>query len=105
MEEEESFRDLKSHRWGAALRYVKLSGPERYARLLAIWALGMWLLLAQGQVAVAAGLHRGLSTASNRRRDLSLITIGCLLLAEFLGTVATLLRCLARLTRSRLSAA
>jgi hypothetical protein len=105
MEEEESFRDLKSHRWGAALRYVKLSGPERYARLLAIWALGMWLLLAQGQVAVAAGRHRGLSTASNRRRDLSLITIGRLLLAEFLGTVATLLRLLARLSRTRLATA
>jgi hypothetical protein len=105
METEESFRDLKSHRWGAALRYVKLSGPERYARLLAIWALGMWLLLAQGAVAVTLGRRHGLSTASNRRRDLSLITIGRLLLAEFLGTVATLLRRLAGLTRHRLSAA
>jgi hypothetical protein len=105
MEEEESFRDLKSHRWGAALRYVKLSRPERYARLLAIWALGMWLLLAQGQAAVAAGRHHGLSTASNRRRDLSLISIGRLLLGECFGTVAELFRLLARLSRTPLAAA
>jgi hypothetical protein len=95
MEEEESFRDLKSHRFGAALRYVKLTGPERYARLLAVWAVGMWLLFAQGHAAVSRNLHMGLSTASNRRRDLSLITIGRLLIREALGAPRALLRLLA----------
>lgn len=95
MEEEESFRDLKSHRFGGALRYVKLRGAERYARLLAVWAVGMWLLFAQGHAAVEANLHRGLSTASNRRRDLSLITIGRLLIREGLGPPRALFRLLA----------
>lgn len=95
MEEEESFRDLKSHRFGAALRYVKLTSPERYARLLAVWAMGTWILLAQGRAAEKANLHRGLSTASNRRRDLSLVTIGRLLVAAALGPPRALFRLLA----------
>jgi len=95
MEEEESFRDLKSHRFGAALRYLKLSGTDRYDRILAIWALGTWLLHAQGNAAVRANLHHGLSTASNRRRDLSLVTIGRLLIPLPLGSPSTLFRLLA----------
>ena len=95
MQEEESFRDLKSHRFGAALRYVKLSSSERYGRLLAVWALGTWLVFAQGHAAVGAGLHHGLSTASNRRRDLSLVTIGRLLLRQALGSPRALFRLLA----------
>ena len=39
MKQEEAFRDLKSHRFGAALRYLKPSGADRYDRILAIWAL------------------------------------------------------------------
>jgi hypothetical protein len=39
MEVEEGFRDLKSHRYGAALRYVEFSAPDRYQRLLLIWAI------------------------------------------------------------------
>jgi len=57
MQEEESFRDMKSHRYGFALRYVKLSHAERYERLMAIWAVGMWLFFAQGAAAVKADLH------------------------------------------------
>jgi len=95
MEEEESFRDLKSHRFGAALRYLKLSAPDRYDRILAVWALGTWLLHAQGNAAVRRNLHHGLSTASNRRRDLSLVTIGRLLIPEPLGSLHSLLSLLA----------
>lgn len=94
MQEEESFRDMKSHRYGFALRYAKLSRANRYAQMLVLWALGMWLLLAQGAQAVARGLHHGLSTASNRRRDLSLIRIGVLLLHQNLGPPPQLLRAL-----------
>jgi hypothetical protein len=95
MEEEESFRDLKSHRFGAALRYLNLSGTDRYDRILAVWALGTWLLHAQGHAAVQANLHLGLSTASNRRRDLSLLSIGRLLIPIHLGSPASLLLLLA----------
>jgi hypothetical protein len=95
MEIEESFRDLKSHRYGAALRYVELSEPARYERLLAIWAMSMWLLIAQGMGAIRRGLHLGLSSASNSRCDLSIIRIGRETLKLPLGGPPALLRALA----------
>ena len=76
MEIEEFLRDLKSHRYGAALRYTLLSEPDRYARLLAIWALGVWLLVAQGLAAIRRNLHLGLSSAPHSRTDLSYIGAG-----------------------------
>ncbi len=85
MEEEESFRDLKSHRYGAKLRYVRLSGLARYERILMIWALGTWLLYAQGLEAVRQNPHLGLSTATNTRRDLSIVRIGRELVRTALG--------------------
>ena len=96
MQEEESFRDLKSHRYGFALRYVKLSAAGRYLRLLAIWAIGMWLYFIQGLAAVKKGLDRGLSAASNRRRELSLVRIGVMLLECAPGPPAALLALLSR---------
>ncbi len=95
MEEEETFRDLKSHRFGAALRYVKLSDSQRYERLMAIWAMGTWLLHAQGHAAVEAREHYGLSTAPNSRVDLSLVRSGHLLLRLRLGSPQALFKLLA----------
>ena len=95
MEEEESFRDLKSHRYGFALRYILVSNAQRYERMLAIWALGTWVLYAQGLAAVEAELHYGLSTASNQRIDLSLVRIGHLLLRLALGSPRALFKQLA----------
>jgi len=92
MEIEEHFRDLKSHRYGAALRYVALSEPGRYLRLLMIWALGMWLMVAQGLAAIRRDLHLGLSSASNSRRDLSVTRIGREVLHMPLGGPPALLR-------------
>jgi hypothetical protein len=95
MEEEESFRDLKSHRYGAALRYVKLSGPERYERIFMLWALGAWFFHGQGQAAMARNMHLGLSSAPNTRCELSIVRIGRELLQKPLGAPAALLRCIA----------
>jgi hypothetical protein len=95
MQEEETFRDLKSHRYGFALRYVKLSASERYERLMAIWAMGTWIFYAQGHAAVEAGRHHGLSTAPNSRIDLSLVRIGHLLLPLKLGSPQSLFEGLA----------
>lgn len=95
MEEEESFRDLKSHRYGFALRYVKLSEPERYERLMMIWAMGVWLLYAQGLAGIRRNLHLGLSSAPDSRRDLSVVRIGAKLLRKPLGGPPGLLRALA----------
>ena len=52
---------------------MKLSDSQRYERLMAIWAMGTWLLHAQGHAAVEAKEHYGLSTAPNSRVDLSLV--------------------------------
>ena len=95
MEEEESFRDLKSHCYGFALRYVLVFSVERYERMLAVWALGTWVLYAQGLAAVEAQLHYGLSTATNQHVDLSLVRIGHLLLRLTLGPPQTLFKQLA----------
>jgi len=81
-------------RWmrGAALRYVKLSSPERYERLFMLWAMGAWLLHGQGHSAIDRNLHLGLSSAPNTRRELSIVRIGRELLKEPLGTPAALPR-------------
>jgi hypothetical protein len=91
MEIEEAFRDLKSHRYGAALRYVSLSEPDRYVRLLMIWALGAWLLVAQALAAIDLNLHLGLSSTSHSRNDLSKVRIGRELLRMQLGGPPALL--------------
>lgn len=95
MEIEEGFRDLKSHRYGAKLRYVMLADAERYERLLMIWALGMWLHFGQGLAAVRLNLHLGLSSAPNTRRDLSIVRIGRETLTLPLGGPPALLRAMA----------
>lgn len=95
MEIEEGFRDLKSHRYGAKLRYVKLSSAERYERMLMIWALGTWLFHGQGLAAVRQNLHLGLSSAPNTRRDLSIVRIGRETLKLPLGGPPALLRAMA----------
>lgn len=95
MQEEESFRDMKSHRYGFALRHVKLGRAERYERLTAIRAVGMWLFFAQGAAAVDADLHLGLSSAPNGRRELSLVRMGRMLLKSAIGDPPALLRVLA----------
>lgn len=92
MEEEESFRDLKSHRYGFGLRYVLASTAERYDRMLAIWALGTWVLYAQGLAAVRARKHLGQSTATNKRIDLSIVRLGHLLLRLALGSPRALFK-------------
>lgn len=79
MEIEEGFRDLKSHRYGAKLRYVKLLDAERYERL----------------AAVRRDLHLGLSSAPNTRRDLSIVRIGRETLKLPLGGPPALLRAMA----------
>ena len=95
MQEEESFRDMKSHRYGFALRYPKLTKADRYEQMLVVWAVGMWLFFAQGAAAVSLGKHLGLSTATNTKRDLSLVNIGALLIRSAIGGVPTLMQAMA----------
>jgi len=88
-------RDLKSHRYGAALRYVKLSSPERYEWLFMLWAMGAWLLHGQGHSAIDRNLHLGLSSVPNARWDLSAVRIGRETLTLPLGRPPALLRAMA----------
>ena len=49
--------------------------------------LGMWLLFAPACAAVASGMHAGLRTATNTRRDLSIVRIGVILIGRFIKGV------------------
>jgi hypothetical protein len=101
MQEEESFRDMKSHRYGFALRYPKLTKGERYERLFVIWAVGVWLFFAQGAAAVSLQLHLGLSTATNGRRDLSIVRIGVILIARPIRSIPALMAMMSEFVREK----
>lgn len=101
MQEEESFRDLKSHRYGFALRYPKLTKPERYERIMVIWAVGVWLFFANGAAAVMLDLHLGLSTATNARRDLSIVRIGAILAQRPIPGIPTIMGMMAEYIRRK----
>jgi hypothetical protein len=101
MQEEESFRDMKSHRYGFALRYPKLTTAGRYERMLVIWAVGMWLYFAQGAAAITLGLHVGLSTATNGRRDLSVVRIGVILAERPIKSVPALMQMMSEFVATR----
>jgi len=57
-----------------------------------LWATGAWLLDGQGRVAIARGIHLGLSSAPNTRRDLSIARIGGEFLELPLGGPPALLK-------------
>lgn len=101
MQEEESFRDMKSHRYGFALRYPKLTAAGRYERLMVIWAVGVWLFFANGAAAVTLNLHVGLSTATNTRRDLSIVRIGVILAARPIPGIPTVMDMMAEFIRRK----
>ena len=81
MQIEETFRDLKSHRWGLALRYARTERPERIEILLLIAALATlayWLL---GLAAKARNWQRHFQANTVRKRDaLSTVFLGRALL-------------------------
>lgn len=76
MQIEESFRDVKSVRWGFKLRHVRLTQCRRYERLMMILALATLLLVAVGARAERDLRHRRWMANTSRRRTLSWLTLG-----------------------------
>jgi hypothetical protein len=77
MEIEETFRDLKNHRWGFALRYAQTKRTERLEALLLIAALASLVLWMLGFAAKARRWTRFFQANTERRRDvLSIVFLG-----------------------------
>jgi Transposase DDE domain len=77
MQIEETFRDLKCHRWGFALRYARSTQPKRLEILLLIGTLATLVAWLAGIVARRANLHRQMQANTERKRAvLSVLFIG-----------------------------
>jgi len=68
MQIEETFRDLKSHRWGYGLQYARSRSPERLANLLLLTTLAVAATWLAGMAAKAKGWmrHFQANTVTNR---------------------------------------
>jgi len=86
MQIEETFRDVKSHRWGFGLRYARSRSARRIEILVLLTALAALVLWLVGLAGRAANLARHLQANTERtRRVLSTPFIGRLLLLRRLA--------------------
>lgn len=77
MQIEETFRDLKNHRWGFALRYARTTHTERLEALLLIAVLASLLLWLIGLAAHACQWTRHFQANTEKRRAvLSTVFLG-----------------------------
>lgn len=77
MQIEETFRDLKSHRWGLGLRYCRSRSIERMQVLLLVGALATLALWLAGLCAKELGWQRRFQANTERHRAvLSLVFLG-----------------------------
>jgi hypothetical protein len=77
MEIEETFRDLKSHRWGFALRYAQTKNPKRLEMLLLVAVLATFILWLLGLATKARQWERHFQANTERRRSvLSTVFLG-----------------------------
>lgn len=76
MQIEETFRDLKNHRFGWSLRDVRSSAPERLAALLLIASFAMLAVTLIGSAAELAEVHRSYQANTVTRRVLSHFMLG-----------------------------
>lgn len=79
MQIEENFRDAKSVSYGMGLEFSRSRSARRLHALLLIHTLAAFLLWHIGQLAEAEGLHRRFKATTRTARELSLITLACLL--------------------------
>ncbi len=103
MQVEETFRDLKCHRWGWSLRHCRSRSRERIEVLLMLGAIGVLVQHVAGCAGESLHLHhRHQANTIRTRRVLSLFTLGGLLLNGPDGrllTTSAIRRALARLRR------
>ena len=77
MEIEETFRDLKSHRWDFALRYAQTKNPKRLETLLLIALLATFISWLLGLATKARRWERHFQANTQRRRSvLSTVFLG-----------------------------
>jgi hypothetical protein len=89
MEIEETFRDLKSHRWGFALRYAQTKNPKRLESLLLIAVLATFILWLLGLATKAQKWERHFQANTERRRSvLSTVFLGRELLRNHRLTIS-----------------
>lgn len=83
MQIEESFRDLKNHRYGFSFRDCMSHVPYRLENLLLIGALATLAAWLVGKVAQLKGLHRRYQANTTRDRNvLSTFYLGCQVIAS-----------------------
>lgn len=73
MQIEETFRDLKSHRWGYGLQYARSRSPERLENLLMLTTLATLATWLAGLAVKAAGLGRHFQ--ANTVRDTAVLSM------------------------------
>ena len=77
MQIEETFRDLKSHRWGYGLQYARSRSPERLENLLLLTTLALLATWLAGLAVKAANLARHFQANTVREKAaLSVIFLG-----------------------------
>ena len=83
MQIEECFRDLKAHRHGWALDYVRSNSPQRVEILVLLAAFGLVGMHTLGLAAERAKLHLGYQANTVRnRRVLSTFSLARLLIRD-----------------------
>lgn len=82
MQVEELFRDDKNHRWGWGFEHSRTADRKRLEVLLAILAIASVAVLLVGWAAERQRLHRPYQANTERRRVLSLQTLGRLVLRD-----------------------
>lgn len=76
MQIEESFRDLKSHRYGMGFEDSQSRKAERLQMLLLIHALALWVMWIVGLVGITRALDTFLKPNASRKTQYSTVRIG-----------------------------
>ena len=95
MKIEEAFRDLKSMRFGWGLESARTTTPQRLEAKMLIAALATFVTVVAGLIAEDRGLARAYQANTERRRVLSLVTLGRAVLtgvADFRFTIGNFVR-------------
>jgi len=82
MQTEETFRDLKNHRFGWSLEDARCTTCQRWQTLLLIAAIASLVVVILGFAAENVGYHRFLMANTSKRRVFSLFVLGTEVLRE-----------------------
>ena len=100
MQIEETFRDLKNHRFGWSLEDARCTTPARWRTLLLLAACAAVVVMLVGRAAENAGLQRDLIANTSKRRVFSCFTLGLEVLAGARATQLDWRRAWSQLTHA-----